>query len=51
MTATAASPPLVAYCCPVCLARGKKNVLVRAAKGSVVEAFCRHCKFRKVVIV
>jgi len=44
-------PPLVAVYCPECLKRGKRNLCTRAAKGAIVEAFCRHCRFRQVVIV
>lgn len=36
--------------CPVCLPK-MRRVLVRAAPGSTVEAYCRHCKYRKIVLV
>jgi hypothetical protein len=44
-------PPMVPVYCPECLKRGRRNLCTRAAKGAMVEAFCRHCKFRKVVLV
>ena len=49
--ATATHPPLVEFLCPECLKRGRRNVIVRAAKGAIVEAYCRRCKFRRVVII
>ncbi len=42
------APPLVEYVCPVCRPRIRR-VLVRALPGSVVEAYCRHCKYRAIV--
>lgn len=44
-------PPLVSVYCPDCLKRGKRNLCIRAAKGAIVEAYCRHCHYREVVIV
>jgi hypothetical protein len=43
--------PLKEFVCPVCAKHGRRKVLVRAAAGSVVEAYCRHCRFRKVVLI
>jgi hypothetical protein len=52
MSATVAKPPpLTEYLCPECLRHGKRNVIIRAAKGSLVEAFCWKCKFRQIVVV
>lgn len=48
-TATFVAPPLVEYVCPDCLKRGKRRVLVRGEKGATFEAYCRECKFRKIV--
>ena len=51
MTVTVVKPPALAeVVCPNCLPK-MKRVLVRAAPGSVVEAYCRHCKYRAIVIV
>jgi hypothetical protein len=36
--------------CPRCLPK-MRRVLVRAAPGAVVEAYCRHCKYRAIVLV
>jgi NMD protein affecting ribosome stability and mRNA decay len=47
--AVATPPPLIEVVCPRCLPR--RNVMIRAAKGSIVEAYCRHCKYRKVIVV
>lgn len=50
MSAAVAKPPrLVEVVCPVC--KPRKNVLLRAAKGSIAEVYCRHCKYRKVIVV
>jgi hypothetical protein len=48
---TRPAPLLVEVLCPICLPRGKRRVLVRAAIGSVVEAYCRDCRYRKIVTV
>jgi hypothetical protein len=51
MSATIAKPPpLREYVCPVCLPR-MRRVLVRAASGAIVEAYCRHCHYRKVIVI
>ena len=51
--ATAAHPPtarLVNVICPVCTNAHFRRVILRAAPGSVVEAFCWKCKrYRKIV--
>ena len=47
-TETRPAPILVEVVCPVCLPR-MRRVLVKAAPGSVVEAFCRHCRYRAIV--
>lgn len=47
---TRPAPILVEVVCPVCLPR-MRRVLVKAAPGSVVEAFCRHCRYRGIVTV
>lgn len=43
-------PALIEYLCPVCKPN-HRNVLVKATEGSVVEAYCRHCKYRQVIVV
>jgi hypothetical protein len=51
MSAAVANPPnvrLVEYVCPVCKPLCRR-VLVKAAPGSIVEAYCRHCRYRKIV--
>lgn len=50
-SAVAKPPRLVEIVCPVCTNAGFRRVIVRAAVGSVVEAFCWKCKYRKVVMV
>lgn len=50
-TTLATTPTLIDYLCPMCLKAGKRNVIIRAAKGAIVEAYCWKCKYRKVVIV
>lgn len=42
-------PPLVEVLCPVCFPR--RNVIIRAAKGAVVEAYCWKCKYRRIIVV
>lgn len=42
---------LVEVVCPVCAKRNVRRVLVRAMKDSTVEAYCRDCKFRKIVTI
>jgi hypothetical protein len=44
-------PPMIPVYCPECAKRGIKRMLLRAAPGAMVEAFCRDCRFRKVIIV
>lgn len=52
MSAVVTQPPaLKEYVCPECAKRGKRRVLIRAAAGSIVEAFCRECRFRKIVVL
>lgn len=51
MMAAATDTRLVEYVCPVCFTRGRRRVLIRAATGSVVEAYCRDCRFRRVVVI
>lgn len=46
-----ATRALVEYLCPVCLRRGKRNVIIKGKRGSEVEAYCWKCKFRKLVIL
>ena len=50
MSVATPSPRMVEIVCPRCLPR-MRRVLVRAVAGSVVEAYCRHCKYRGIVVV
>lgn len=52
-TTLASAAILIEVPCPVCLKGPKpmRRVIIRAAKGSIVEGYCRHCKYRKVHIV
>jgi uncharacterized protein YlaI len=52
MSAVLTKPvPLKEYVCPECARRNMRRVLIRAAEGAIVEAYCRSCRYRKVVIV